>query len=32
VYRNRDGRECWAGKSSGLHIDPCPSCRDHPLD
>ena len=30
-YRPRDGKTAWAMKSSKLlvHLEPCPSCRDH---
>ena len=30
-YRPRDGKTAWAMKSSELlvHLEPCPSCRDH---
>src|SRR5215468_12246730 len=30
-YRLRDGKTAWAMKSSKLlvHLEPCPSCRDH---
>src|SRR5215468_11204514 len=30
-YRLRDGKTAWAMKSSELlvHLEPCPSCRDH---
>ena len=29
-YRDHDGRVRMCGKGHGRHLDPCPSCRDHP--